>query len=125
MLCADLEPDVWLQLTIAASSSDLANPDSRSLNVWGRLHVGVERSQLRVLLQAVLTNFLRERIRINPPRNLHGSQLQQFAEAPLLVRDASGGLESAPSIELADRSGSSLRQRSSASARVLRIVRKA
>ncbi len=86
--------DVWLPLSTAADPRNLADPDRGSVHVWGRLHKGVKGSQLREPLQAAITNFLRERIRINPPRNLHGSQLQQFADAPLHVRDASRGLDS-------------------------------
>jgi predicted permease len=54
----------------------------------------VNRGQLRDRLQATLTNFLRERVHINPPRNLRGAQIEQFTNAPLLVRDASGGADS-------------------------------
>jgi predicted permease len=86
--------DLWLPLYTAADPRTLADPDRGSVHVWGRLHEGVSRSQLREPLQAAITNFLRERIRINPPRNLRGAQLQQFANAPLHVRDASRGLDS-------------------------------
>jgi predicted permease len=86
--------DLWLPLSLAADPNALADPDRGSVHVWGRLHQGVKGSQLREPLQAAITNFLRERIRINPPRNLHGAQLQQFAGAPLHVRNASRGLDS-------------------------------
>ncbi len=86
--------DLWLPLSIAAEPRQLADPDSYGFSIWGRLPPGVERAQLREPLQAVLTNFLRERVRINPPRNLRGAQLQQFTGAPLAVRDASGGRDS-------------------------------
>ncbi len=86
--------DLWLPLTVAADARNLADPDRGSLNVWGRLYAGVERSQLRESLQAPLTNFLRERARVNPPRDLQGEQLQQFTDAPLRVRDASSGRDS-------------------------------
>ncbi|MGA8027308.1 MAG: ADOP family duplicated permease [Bryobacteraceae bacterium] len=86
--------DVWLPLYMAGDPRNLADPDRGSVHVWGRLHNGVGRLQLREPLQASITGFLRERIRINPPRNLRGAQLQQFVDAPLHVRDASRGLDS-------------------------------
>lgn len=86
--------DLWLPLSIAADARALADPDGGGISVWGRLHPGVEPSALRARLQAVQTNFLRERVRINPPRNLHGDQLRQFTDAPLHIRDASTGLDS-------------------------------
>jgi predicted permease len=85
--------DLWLPLSVAADSRTLANPDSGNFKVWGRLHQA-GRSKLRERLQAVLTNFLRERVRINPPRNLRGDQLRQFSDTPLLIRDASSGTDS-------------------------------
>jgi predicted permease len=54
----------------------------------------IDRRQLSDRLQATVTNFLRERVRINPPRNLHGSQIEQFTNAPLEIRDASTGADS-------------------------------
>ncbi len=86
--------DIWLPLSVAADPGNLANPDGGGINVWGRLHAGVGPSQVRERLQAALTNFLRDRVRINPPRSLHGAQLQQFTDAPLLLRDASSGRSS-------------------------------
>ncbi len=86
--------DVWLPLSVAADPRNLANPDGGNINVWARLHSGVAPSQVRERLQPALTNFLRDRARINPPRNLHGAQLQQFTDMPLRVRDASVGRNS-------------------------------
>jgi predicted permease len=86
--------DLWLPLSVAADSRSLANPDSGNFKVWGRLHQVADRSQLRERLQAVLTNFLRDRARINPPRNLLGAQLRQFTDTPLRIRDASSGTDS-------------------------------
>jgi putative ABC transport system permease protein len=86
--------DLWLPLSVAADPRTLANPDGGGINVWGRLHAGVAASRVREPLQAAITNFLRDRVRINPPRSLHGAQLQQFTDAPLLVRAASGGRNS-------------------------------
>lgn len=86
--------DIWLPLSVAADSRILANPDGGNFKLWGRLHQVTGRSQLRERLQAVLTNFLRDRVRINPPRNLRGAQLQQFTDTPLRIRDASSGTDS-------------------------------
>ena len=86
--------DIWLPLSVAADPANLRDPDRGSVQVWGRLHPGVKPSQVREPLQAAITNFLRERVRINPPRNLHGSQLDQFVDSPLHVQDASRGLDS-------------------------------
>jgi putative ABC transport system permease protein len=83
--------DLWLPLSVAADPRSLANPDGGNINVWGRLHPGVEAAPVRERLQAAMTNFLRERVRINPPRNLQGDSLRQFTDAPVLVRDASTG----------------------------------
>jgi predicted permease len=83
--------DLWLPLSVAADPKNLANPDRGSCNVWGRLQPGAAVSQVRERLQPALTNFLRDRVRINPPRMLHGDQLRQFTDAPLRVRDASTG----------------------------------
>jgi putative ABC transport system permease protein len=86
--------DLWLPLAIAVDPRSLANPDDAEFSVWGRLHPGispsVEASQLREPLYAALTNFLRDRVLINPPV-LQGDQLRQYTDAPLLVRDASTG----------------------------------
>ena len=86
--------DLWVPLRAAADSRELADPDAGIVNVWGRLHAGGDPAPLRDPLQAVFTNFLRERVRINPPRNLHGDQLRQFTDAPLRIRDASTGRDS-------------------------------
>ena len=86
--------DVWLPLGTAVDASALSDPDRGSVRIWGRLQKGAKQSQLREPLQAAMINFLRERMRINPPRNLRGAQLQQFADAPLQVRDASRGIDS-------------------------------
>jgi len=86
--------DVWLPLAIAADPRNLTDPDRGEVHVWGRLHDGVERSQLLPPLQAANTNFLHERVRNNPLRNLHGAQLKQFVDSPLHVRDVSRGLDS-------------------------------
>jgi predicted permease len=86
--------DLWLPLTAAAHTGELADPDNGRFKIWGRLHPGVQPPQLREPLYAALTNFLRERMRINPPRNFHGDQLRQFAEAPLHIRDMSTGRDS-------------------------------
>ncbi len=86
--------DLWLPLSVAAEPRHLADPDRGNVSVWGRLHPGVEPSQVRERLQAALTNFLRDRVRINPPRNLNDAQVQQFTDAPLRVRDASTGSDS-------------------------------
>lgn len=83
--------DLWLPLSVATDPRALVNPDGGGINVWGRLHPGAAASRIREPLQAAFTNFVRDRVAINPPRNLHGAQLQQFIEAPLRVRDASSG----------------------------------
>jgi len=86
--------DVWLPLTVAADPRSLANPDGGGIRVWGRVHPETNRAQLRERLQAVLTSFLRERVRINPPRSLRGPRIDQFTAAPLRIRDASSGADS-------------------------------
>lgn len=95
---AGVEPgysvDVWLPLSVMSSPRRLADPDSGGIRVWGRVHPEASRHQLRERLQAVLTNFLRERVRINPPRNLHGPQIEQSVNTPLRLRDASSGSDS-------------------------------
>ena len=100
---AGVEPgysiDVWLPLSVASDPRSLSNPDGRGIRVWGRARPEANRPQLRERLQAVLTNFLRERIRINPPRDLRGPQIEQFTNAPLRIRDASSGADSIFRIE--------------------------
>ena len=86
--------DIWLPLSVAADSRILADPDRGNFKLWGRFHQLTGRSELRERLQAVLTNFLRDRVRINPPRNLSGEQLQQLTDTPLRIRDASSGTDS-------------------------------
>jgi putative ABC transport system permease protein len=86
--------DLWLPLSVGADARELADPDGGGINVWGRLHPGAAASEVREPLQAALTNFLRDRVRINPPRALHGDQLRQFTDAPLHVRNASTGRDS-------------------------------
>ncbi|HEV2690905.1 MAG TPA: ABC transporter permease [Bryobacteraceae bacterium] len=86
--------DLWLPLSVAADARILADPEYSFLNIWGRLHPGVEASQVRERLQPAMTNFLRERARINPRRRLFGAQLQQFTDTPVRVRDASTGRNS-------------------------------
>ncbi|MGA2738350.1 MAG: ADOP family duplicated permease [Bryobacteraceae bacterium] len=83
--------DLWLPLSAAADPRELADPDRGVVSVWGRLHPDAKLAQVREPLQAAITNFMRDRVRINPPRSLHGDQLRQFTDAPLRVRDASGG----------------------------------
>jgi putative ABC transport system permease protein len=73
--------DAWLSLSVAGFCRNLANPDNGCVRVWGRMHPETNRDQLRERLQAVVTNFLRERIRINPPHNLRGPQIEQFVNA--------------------------------------------
>src|SRR5262249_31592924 len=75
-------------------------PDRGNFRVWGRLHQISDQAQLRERLQAVLTSFLRDRARINPPRTLRGAQLQQFTDTPLRIRDASSGSDSLFRFEL-------------------------
>jgi predicted permease len=86
--------DLWLPLSAAMDPRSLANPDFGLLQVWGRLRPGASPSQVREPLQAAQTNFLRDRVRINPPRNFHGDQLRQFTDAPLRIRDMSAGRDS-------------------------------
>ena len=86
--------DVWLPLSVAGFCRDSANPDNGCFRVSGRVHPEANRDQLRERLQAVVTNFLRERVRVNPPHNLRGPQIEQFVNAPLRIRDASTGADS-------------------------------
>ncbi len=86
--------DLWVPLMQAANPQRISYPDAAWLNVWGRVRSGVDRTRFGQPLQAAYTNFLRDRVRVNPPRNLHGPALQQFVEAPLRVRDASSGRDS-------------------------------
>ncbi|HUA85922.1 MAG TPA: ADOP family duplicated permease [Bryobacteraceae bacterium] len=82
--------DLWIPLRASVDPRLLAQ-DVELAGIFGRLHPGVERSQLRAPLQAAFTNALAERLRINPPRNLHGDRLKQYAAQPLILRDASTG----------------------------------
>jgi predicted permease len=86
--------DVWLPLSVVADPRSLADPDGGGMRVWGRVHPETNVPQLREHLQAVVTNFLRERARVNLPRNLRGPQIEQFTNAPLHIRDASSGADS-------------------------------
>ena len=86
--------DLWLPLSVASDPRELADPDSGGVNVWGRLHPDIAPAQVREPLQIAMTNFLRDRVRINPPRNLQGDRLRQFTDAPLHIRDASAGRDS-------------------------------
>jgi predicted permease len=86
--------DIWLPLTVASDPRNLEDPDGRGFRVWGRVHPQADRAQLRERLQAVLTNFLRQRARVNPPRGLRGPEIQQYTDAPLRIRDASSGADS-------------------------------
>jgi predicted permease len=86
--------DVWLPLSVVEDPRNLADPDGGGIRVWGRAHPETNRAQLRERLQAVATNFLRERARINPPRGLDGPRIAQFTDAPLRIRDASSGADS-------------------------------
>jgi len=86
--------DLWLPLSAAEDPLNLAAPDLGGIAVWGRLHPGESPAKLREPLQAVTTNFLRDRFRINPPLNLHGDQLRQVSDAPLRIRDMSTGRDS-------------------------------
>ncbi|MBV8845346.1 MAG: ABC transporter permease [Bryobacterales bacterium] len=85
--------DAWLPLS-AVADLRTTDPDDGGLRVWGRVRREVNRAQLRDRLAATLTNFLRERVRINPPRSLRGTQIEQLVNAPLLIRDASSGADS-------------------------------
>jgi predicted permease len=85
--------DVWLPLSAVADPRGLADPDGGGIQIWGRIPPEINRAQLRDRFQATLTNFLRERVRINPPRNLRGAQVEKFTSAPLLIRDASRGAD--------------------------------
>jgi putative ABC transport system permease protein len=80
--------DLWLPLP---PSTD---PTRGQTQVWGRLHAGAQAPALAAPLQATITNIVREQLRTNPPRNWGPAQLQQYAEAPLRVRDASRGRDS-------------------------------
>ncbi len=95
---AGLQPgyltDLWLPLSLASDAGHLADPDNWSVSVWGRLEPGAAAAQVRGPLQAAVTNFLRARVRVDPPRNLHGDQLRQFTDQALRVRDASRGADS-------------------------------
>jgi predicted permease len=86
--------DVWLPLSAVVDPRKLAEPDGGGFRVWGRVPSEINRTQLRDRLAATITNFLRERVRINPPRTLRGIQVELFINAPLLIRDASSGADS-------------------------------
>ncbi|MFN7996286.1 MAG: ADOP family duplicated permease [Bryobacteraceae bacterium] len=86
--------DVWLPVSAALDPQSLADPDRGGISVWGRLHDRANSAALRERLQPALINFLRERVRINPPRNLNAQQRREFTDAPLHVRDASRGQDS-------------------------------
>jgi putative ABC transport system permease protein len=86
--------DLWLPLSLTEGARNLADPDNGRIKIWGRLHPGVSAAQLRERLHAALTNFLRDRARVNPPRNFHGDQIRQFTDAPLRIRDMSAGRDS-------------------------------
>ena len=75
----------------AAADSRALAQDVELATIWGRLHPGAKRTQLREHLQAAFTNALRERLRIDPPRNFNAAQLKQFADQPLILRDTSAG----------------------------------
>jgi predicted permease len=85
--------DVWLPFSTGVGPRLLAE-DVELANIWGRIHPGANRSQLRDRLQAAFTNALRERLRTHPPRNLSGDRLRQFAGQPIVLRDASTGSDS-------------------------------
>jgi putative ABC transport system permease protein len=82
--------DLWVPVTQAADPRLLAE-DVELAAIWGRVRTGLQKSQLREPLQAAFTNTLRERLRINPPRNFHGDQLRQFTDQALIIRDGSRG----------------------------------
>ena len=86
--------DLWLPLSTAEDAQVRAHPENLGVSIWGRVHPDATASQLPGPLQAALTNWRRERARIDPPRNLHGDQLRQFTDAPLHVRDAARGGDS-------------------------------
>ncbi|HEY6343170.1 MAG TPA: ABC transporter permease [Bryobacteraceae bacterium] len=82
--------DLWIPLTAGVDPRLLAQ-DVELAGILGRLHAGVQRTEIQAPLQTVFTNALRERIRISPPRNFSGDRLKQYADQPLIVRDASTG----------------------------------
>lgn len=83
--------DFWLPLQVAGNPRTLASADDGRFAVWGRLNWDGPTADLRETLQARNTNFRREMVRNNPPRNLHGAQLQQMIETPLRIRSATTG----------------------------------
>ena len=91
--------DAWIPPSSLGDPRSLANPDAGAIQVWGRIPTHVNRTELRSRFQAAVTNFLRDRVRINPPRNLRGPQVEQFVNAPLEIRDASTGAASIFRIE--------------------------
>lgn len=86
--------DIWLPLAPAAGARALADADRGLVQVWGLLRPGARREALEPVLQPALTNFVRERMQVNPPRNWSAAQIRQFAEAPLRAHDASRGRDS-------------------------------
>ena len=82
--------DIWIPLTTSADPRLLAQ-DVELANIIGRLHPGVQRSQISPPLRTAFTNALHERLRIDPPRNLRGDRLRQYADQPLILRNASTG----------------------------------
>ena len=68
---AGVEPgyliDAWFPISVVSNPRSLSDPDGSGIRVWGRVRPEANRPQLRERLQAVLNNFLRERVRINPP----------------------------------------------------------
>lgn len=82
--------DLWFPLRQAVDPRLLAQ-DVELAAIWGRVHPGIQESQFREPLQAAFTHALRERLRSNPPRNFNGDQLKQYADQPLVIRDASNG----------------------------------
>ena len=86
--------EAWLSLPDSGFCRDLTNPDNGCVRVWGRVGPEANRVRLRERLHAVVGNFLRERVRMNPPRNLRGPQIEQFVNAPLHIRYASSGADS-------------------------------
>lgn len=82
--------DLWTPFSTHAAARLFAE-DVDLAPIWARIHPGVNRTALRDRLQAAFTNHLRERVHVNPPRNMQGEKLAQYAAQPLLLRDASRG----------------------------------
>ena len=110
---AGVEPgyliDAWFPISVVSNPRSLSDPDGSGIRVWGRVRPEASRPQLRERLQAVLTNFLRERVRINPPRGLRGPQYPAIHEC---AAADTGTLPAAPTPSFASssvaRSGFSL-----------------